>query len=139
MFKKCGAGKVALLATPGSAPQGILRGGVGSRNRRRPLKSLWAEQSHASKRSESFGPLAEKKIKANLNYTVFITVCNKFIYKMRGRISRSFCNFPLKPLEEHVGACQKRPICCSAFSNCQKVALNRYEIFDTVPLFTGPE
>ncbi len=33
-------------------------------------KSLWAEQSHASKRSESFGPLAEKKIKANLNYTV---------------------------------------------------------------------
>ncbi|MEZ4954346.1 MAG: hypothetical protein R2825_12335 [Saprospiraceae bacterium] len=36
MFKKCGAGKVALLATPGQrapnllrgAPQGILRGGV---------------------------------------------------------------------------------------------------------------
>ncbi len=41
---------------PESLPQGILR----------------AEQSHASKRCESFGPLAEKKIKANLNYTVFI-------------------------------------------------------------------
>ena len=40
------------------------------KGRRRPLKSLWAEQSHASKRSESFGPLAEKKIKENLNYTV---------------------------------------------------------------------
>ena len=47
---KCGAGKVVLFATPGSAPQGVLRGGVGSRNRRRPLKPLWAEQSDASKR-----------------------------------------------------------------------------------------
>jgi hypothetical protein len=71
MFKKCGAGKVALLATPGQrapnllrgAPQGILRGGVGSRNRRRPLKSRWAEQSHASRRGESSGPLAGKKLK----------------------------------------------------------------------------
>ncbi len=39
--------------------------------RKCPLISRWAEQSHASKRSESFGPLAGKKIKANLNYTVF--------------------------------------------------------------------
>jgi hypothetical protein len=63
MFKKCGAGKVALLATPGSAPQGILRGGVGSVNRRRPLKSRWAEQSHASRRGESSGPLVGEKLK----------------------------------------------------------------------------
>ena len=35
---KCGAGKVVLFATPGSAPQRVLRGGVGSVNRRRPLK-----------------------------------------------------------------------------------------------------
>ena len=41
---KCGAGNVALIATPGSAPQGILRDGVSSVNRRRPLKSRWAEQ-----------------------------------------------------------------------------------------------
>ena len=45
IFIKCGAGNVALIATPGSAPQGVLRGGVGSQNRRRPLKSRWAEQS----------------------------------------------------------------------------------------------
>ncbi len=67
MFKKCGAGKVALLATPGKPASRDFKG------RRRPLKSLWAEQSHASKRSESFGPHAEKKIKANLNYTVLNT------------------------------------------------------------------
>ena len=30
IFIKCGTGTVALIATPGSAPQGILRGGVGS-------------------------------------------------------------------------------------------------------------
>ena len=30
LFIKCGAGKVTLFATAGSAPQGILRGGVGS-------------------------------------------------------------------------------------------------------------
>ena len=35
---KCGAGKVVLFATAGSAPQRVLRGGVGSVNRRRPLK-----------------------------------------------------------------------------------------------------
>ena len=35
---KCGARKVVLFATPGSAPQRVLRGGVGSVNRRRPLK-----------------------------------------------------------------------------------------------------
>ena len=58
IFIKCGAGNVALIATPGSAPQGILRDGVGSRNRRRPLISRWAEQAHASKRSECSGPLA---------------------------------------------------------------------------------
>ena len=44
IFIKCGAGIVSLIATPGSAPQGILRGGVGSQNRPRPLKSRWAEQ-----------------------------------------------------------------------------------------------
>ena len=27
---KCGAGNVAVIAKPGSAPQGVLRGGVGS-------------------------------------------------------------------------------------------------------------
>ena len=37
---KCGAGNVALFASPGSAPQGVLGDGVGSRNRRRPLKPL---------------------------------------------------------------------------------------------------
>ena len=37
---KCGAGNVALFASPGSAPQGVLGVGVGSRNRRRPLKPL---------------------------------------------------------------------------------------------------
>ena len=59
---KCGAGNVALFATPGSAPQGILRGGVGSRNRRRPLKSLWAEQSAASMKVKISGPHASVKI-----------------------------------------------------------------------------
>ena len=44
---KCGAGKVVLFATPGSAPQGVLRVGVGLVNRRRPLKSHWAEQFDA--------------------------------------------------------------------------------------------
>ena len=43
-FIKCGAGKAALFATPGSAPKGVLRGCVGSVNRRSPLKPLWAEQ-----------------------------------------------------------------------------------------------
>ena len=37
---KCGTGKVVLFATPGSAPQGVLGDGVGSVNRRRPLKPL---------------------------------------------------------------------------------------------------
>ena len=53
---KFGAGKVALFATPGSAPQGGLRGGVGSRNRRRPLKLRWAEQLAASMKVEISGP-----------------------------------------------------------------------------------
>ncbi len=44
-------------------------------------KSLWAEQSHASKRNESFGPLAGKKIKVNLNYTVIRLVGEKFLFK----------------------------------------------------------
>jgi hypothetical protein len=30
---------------------------------RRPLKSRWAEQSHASRRGESSGPLAGEKLK----------------------------------------------------------------------------
>ena len=58
VYKKCGAENVGLFASRGSAPQGILRGGIGSRNRRRPLISRWAEQSHASKQSECSGPLA---------------------------------------------------------------------------------
>ena len=45
---KCGAGKVVLFATAGSAPQRVLRGGVGSVNRRRPLKPRWAEELAAS-------------------------------------------------------------------------------------------
>ena len=59
---KCGAGKVALFATPGSAPQGVLRGGVGSVNRRRPLKSRWAEQLAASMKNKISGPHASVKI-----------------------------------------------------------------------------
>ena len=50
---KCGAGKVVPFATPGSAPQRVLRGGVGSRNRRRPL----AELSAHSKVERNSGPL----------------------------------------------------------------------------------
>ena len=37
---ECGAGKVVVFATAGSAPQRVLRGGVGSVNRRRPLKPV---------------------------------------------------------------------------------------------------
>ena len=59
---KCGAGKVALFATPGSAPQGVLRGGVGSVNRRRPLKPRWAEQLAASMKVKISGPHASVKI-----------------------------------------------------------------------------
>ena len=32
-----------------------------------------------------------------LNESKAITLCNKFIYKMRGRISRSFYNFLVYP------------------------------------------
>ena len=53
---KCGAGKVVLFATPGSAPQRVLRGGVGSVNRRRPLKPRWAEQLTASMKGKISGP-----------------------------------------------------------------------------------
>ena len=35
---KCGAGKANLFATPSCAPQGVLRGGGGPENHRRPLK-----------------------------------------------------------------------------------------------------
>ena len=61
MFIKCGTGNVALFATAGSAPQGILRGGVGSVNRRRPLKSRWAEQLAASMKGKISGPHASVK------------------------------------------------------------------------------
>ena len=58
---KCGAGKVVLFATPGSAPQRVLRGGVGSVNRRRPLKLRWAEQLAASMKGNISGPLVSVK------------------------------------------------------------------------------
>ena len=45
---KCGAGKADLFATPSCAPQGVLRGGGGPENHRRPLKPRWAEQLAAS-------------------------------------------------------------------------------------------
>ena len=59
---ECGAGKVVVFATPGSAPQRVLRGGVGSVNRRRPLKSRWAEQLAASMKVKISGPHASVKI-----------------------------------------------------------------------------
>ena len=45
---KCGAGNADLFATPSCAPQGVLMGGGGPENHRRPLKPRWAEQLAAS-------------------------------------------------------------------------------------------
>ena len=53
---KCGAGIVVLFATPGSAPQRVLRGGVGSVNRRRPLKPRWVEQLADSMKGKISSP-----------------------------------------------------------------------------------
>ena len=58
---KCGAGKVVLFATPGSAPQRVFKGGRRFMEPTPPLKTRWAELSYSSKRDESSGPLAREK------------------------------------------------------------------------------
>ena len=44
------------FGTPQRAPQGVLGDGVGSVNRRRPLKPCWAEQLAASMKGKISGP-----------------------------------------------------------------------------------
>ena len=57
---ECGAGNFQLQLPPNVRLQGF-KGGKGGNATFSPFKSLWAEQSDASKRDESSGPLARKK------------------------------------------------------------------------------
>ena len=71
MFIKCGAGNVALFATPGSAPQGVLRGGVGSVNRRLPLKPVGPSSHELNCLIVFFGPHIRFIFLKNFCYAVF--------------------------------------------------------------------